>query len=365
MDARLPVAVPLVTMGLLAVPLVTMGLHVVPLVGSGTVGSVPNSVEPAGPADAGLHGNHVAVGTQVSADGTVIAGEAATLAPGFLVLRNDDGDRPGEPLGHTALTGATIRTDVSVAVDDDVWADWSGTRTLWAVVHLDDGDGEFDPAADPSAADRYPSASRQFRLERGDAPVRILARQTDAVALRNGTLTVRRVDLAADGYVVAHPLDDDHAVGARALPAGSHRNVSLDLDESFVADRDRRFRVHLVAYRGDGDAEFDDDDRPVSVGGGRVETVVVVRRVEGGRTTEPLVVTPSPKPGTSGADSTPAGSAGPATVAGEETSGAGPTAPTGGTNTDADADGVGRGFGVAVAVGAILAVAVVFSRRSE
>lgn len=356
MDGRPSVAVALVA-------LVATALLVVPLVGSETVGAVPNSVGPAGPADAGLHGNHVAVGAQVSADGTVVAEEAATLAPGFLVLRSDDGGRPGEPLGHTALTGATIRTDVSVAVDDDVWADWSGTRTLWAVVHLDDGDGEFDIATDPSGADRSPSAARQFRLERGDAPVRVIAPQTDAVALRDGTITVRRVDLAADGYVVAHPLDDDRAVGARALPDGSHRNVSLDLDESFVADRDRRFRVRLVAYRDDGDGEFDDDDRPISVGDDRVETAVFVRRADGGQTTEPLVVTPSPEPG---ADASPGSTpAGPATGTDGDTSGATPSAPTDEANTGADADGAGNGFGVVVAVGAVLALAVGLSRRSE
>jgi hypothetical protein len=328
----------------LGLAVVAATLVVIPVAGSGAVIAMPDAP---GSASASLHGNHVIVGAQISADGTVVAEEAATLGTGFLVLRRDDGGEPGEPLGHTVLQGTTIQMDVGITVDEAAWSEWSGPRTVWAVVHLDDGDGEFDLGSDPSAARRYATASQAFELARGDAPVRILASQTDPIDLRNGTVTIRRVDLDGAGYVVAHPLDDDRVVGTKALTAGSHENVSLRLAASFLAEEDRRFRVRLAVYRDDGNGEFDTDDRPVTVGEERVESDVVVRQIDDdATTTQPLIITPSPT-------TTPETRS--AKTANSGTQGASAVASSGATATDA----TGSGFGLGLVLAAIVAVAVI------
>jgi len=296
-----------------------------------------DSVLASGPADTGdVHGNHVAVDPQVSADGTVVAETVATLASGFLVLKADDDGRPGEPVGHTYLDGVGFRTDVSVALDAAAGTDH---RRLWAVVHFDDGDGEFDPAADPSGADRNPAARQSFALGDGDRPVHVLARESDPLATDEGALTVRRVSLARDGYLVAHPIDGDRVVGRQSLSAGRHDGVRLALDESFLDASDSRFRVRLVAYRDDGDGEFDADDSPVRVGDAVVGTDVVVDRERDPAATDdgPSILTPTPTPAsgetvTAGTDATEG------------------TAPDGTDSTDA----TGPGFGVAATALAVV-----------
>jgi len=245
---------------------------------------------------ASRHGNHVSVDAQVSADGTVVVETAAWLASGFLVVRRDDGGQPGAPIGHAPLDGAASRTDVEVSVDQSVWEDWSGNRTLWAVIHFDDGDGQFDPATDRPAVTRSPAAQQSFALGEGDAPARVLARQFDPLALRDGRVTVRAVALEGDGHLVATAPDSDEVVGTRRLAAGRHENVTLSLSDSFVADQDREFRLRLHAYRSDGDGSFGDGDRPVRVGGSVVGTEVFVTPANASvdATAAPRIVTPGP-----------------------------------------------------------------------
>jgi hypothetical protein len=289
-------------------------------------------------AGSGLHGNHVSIDAQVSADGTVVAETAASLTSAFLVVHADDGGTPGDPIGHTYLNGTAFRPDVSVTLDDGTWADWSGNRTLWAVIHLDDGDGEFDPATDRSAAMRNPAARQSFVLGSGEHATHVLARQFDPLPVREGAVTVRRVSLADEGYVVAKPVGGDRILGSRHLAAGSHTNVSLPLNASYLADRNGTFRLRFVAYRDDGDGEFGDGDRPVRVAGTPVGTDAIATVVSGPQnvTTRPLVVTPSASPT---ADPTPAGT----------TAGGAATPPSTAASTGSTA-GSGPGFGGAVAL---------------
>jgi len=296
-----------------------------------------------------LHGNHVTVDPQVSGDGTVVAETATALTDGFVVVRTDDGGQPGEPVGHTRVNGSRFRTDVPVQVDPETWDGWSGNRTLWAVVHADDGDGTFDMETDRSLATRSPAARVSFTLRKGtDGDVRVLARQFDAHSLAAGRLTVRRVDLDGPGYLVARTLDGDRVLGTTALETGRHSNVSVALDPSYRDGRESPFRVRLLAYRDDGDGTFDDGDRPVRAGDSAVGTDVVVAppNESGTATDAPLVVTPSPTDPPTAAP-TPADGSSPTTD---------PTAPR--TETTA----TGPGFGTAVTALAV-AVLVLAARR--
>ena len=284
------VALALCALALLAAP-----------VAAGTVASGSSAVPEVGAA--GTHGAHVTVGNQAVSDGTVVVETLSTAAPGFVVLRADDDGDPGDPVGHSAVPAGQFQTDVPVRVDADVWEGWTGNRTLRAMVHHDDGDGTFDPDEDRSMADREPAAETAFELGRTDGRAdRVLARVSGSHQLRDGRLTVRRVDLSAVGYVVATSVDGDRVVGSRALAAGTHENVTVALNESFLADRRQRFRVRLVAYRDDGDGTFGAGDRPVTVGGAPVASSLVVEKPESGgngtaTTTRPLV-TPTPRTAT-------------------------------------------------------------------
>ena len=265
------VSLALCVLALLAVP-----------VAPGSVASASSAVESV-TGTAGTHGDHVTVDPQAVSDGSVVVETVSTAGPRFLVLRTDDGGEPGDPVGHASVPAGEFRTDVPVSVDADIWEGWTGNRTLRAVLHRDDGDGTFDPDDDQSVATREPGAEVAFELGRTESGAdRVLARVEGRQRLRDGRLTVRRVDLSRAGHVVARPVDGDRVIGSEALSAGTHENVTIALNESFLDDQRRTFRARLVAYRDDGDGTFGAGDRPVTVGGDPIASSLVVEQPESG-----------------------------------------------------------------------------------
>jgi len=317
-------------------------------------------------ASAATHGDHVSVDAQATSDGTVVVETVSAIGPSFVTLWTDDGGRPGEPVGNATVPAASFRTNVAVALDEGAWTDWSGNRTFWAVLYRDDGDGRFDPASDISMGRRNPAAEAEFELGRVESGAdRVLARVFGSQRLREGRLTARQVDLARPGYLVATSVDGGRVVGTRALDAGSHENVTVALNESFVADQRREFRVRLLAYRDDGDGRFGDGDRPVTVGGETVATSMVVAKpgvnADGTvTTTRPLVITPTPGSVTGTAPVTDSPTAGPAAEPAPTRT---PTTPPTGTTTADETSATGPGFGVAAAVVAVLAVVATLAVR--
>jgi hypothetical protein len=292
---------------------------------------------------AGTHGDHVVVRPQVSSDGRVVVETVSTLAPSFVVLRTDDDGQPGAPVGHAAVTGGAELTSVPVDIDDQTWEFWAGNRTLWAVIHRDDGDGEFDPATDESVARRSFSGKTSFTLRRSQSgEARVLARQFEPQVVRDGRITVRRVDLPTRGHLVATSRDGSQILGTRALDAGRHANVTVELDESFVAEQQHQFRVRLVAYRDDGDGEFGDLDAPVMAGGERVASELVVDVPDDDTATgdgsSPQMASPTASP----------------TPPGDETQSSTAPGQPQRTTTAAETSETGAGFGASVALGAIL-----------
>jgi len=342
------------------------GLAVVVLVAATAVGAAPlqPNTDADGPsvtaaadglsanaaAAGGMHGTHVDVDTQISSDGTVMVETLSTLRPGFVVLRADDGGSPGDPIGHARVLGTGYQSAVPVAVDDATWDGWSGNRTLWAVLHRDDGDGQFDPASDPAMTARNPAARAQFTLRRsasGDA--RVLGTGPQALPLSDGAVTFPRVDLPAAGHLVVEPIDGGEPVGTTPLDAGSHANVTVALNDSFVADQQDRFRVRAVAYRDNGevDGALDAGDHPVTVAGDPVATVVVVRS---GDDAGVVVLTPEPT-GTDASDPGAPGASDGAATDGPPTDGPPTDGPT------ATASATGPGFVAFGAVGALALLA--------
>ena len=311
------------------------------------------------------HGDHVSIDAQAVSDGTVLVETVSAAGPSFVVLWTDDGGSRGVPVGHASVPAASFRTNVAVRLADETWSEWSGNRTLRVVLHRDDGDGSFDPDDDPSMASRNPAAESSVTLGRTDGDAdRVLARVFGAQRLRDGSLTVRRVDLSRPGYVVATSVDGDRVVGTRALDAGTHRNVTLTLNDSFLADQRRDFRVRLVAYHDDGDGSFDADDRPVTVGDDRVATSLVVRQslttgTGPPTTTRPLVITPTPGEGTATSPTT-APTPTPTSVPGENSS---PTATPGPSPSPTSASGPGFGVLAVLLATALAVAALVVGRR--
>ncbi|WP_436906923.1 DUF7282 domain-containing protein [Halosimplex marinum] len=317
-------------------------------------------------ATVGAHGDHVRADSQVSDDGTVLVETVSSIRPGFVVLRADAGGRPGDPIGSTYVgrtPAQTYRKTVAVSVDPTAWGEWGGNRTVWAVLHADaDGDGEFDPGTDRSVTAANPAASTQITVRKSDAgPARVLAAAFDPQELDDGALTVRRADLPAAGHLVVRPAGSNRTVGTRSLAAGTHRNVTVALNESFLDERTRDFRVRVAAYRDDGDGVFGPDDAPITAGDRVVDTYLAVAH-DDASTDRPLVVTPAPT--TVGSPTAAAtGTAPPATDSPDRaTTAADPPAATGATTAT---DGSGAGFGVAAALLAVLVGALAVGVRSR
>jgi len=323
------------------------------------------------------HGNHVTADSQITDDGTVVVETVSSMTPGFVVLRADDGDRPGDPLGSASVArtpNLTFLTSVPVQIDSERWSQWAGNRTVWVVLHDDiDGDGEFDFGTDLSMAGRSPTASTRITVRKSQqGHARVLAGAFEAQNLADGRLTVRRVDLQRNGHVVVRPAGSNRTIGTRSLAAGSHRNVTVALDESFLADQDRTFRVRLTAYRDSGDGTFGPEDRPLTAGN---QTVGTALSVEPGNESDdgPLINTPTVT-STAGPSPTPAETGSPTssptdqqsrvagTDSGAESATAGPG--TGGSGPDGSA-GSGAGFGVTIAILAMLVALGALARTSR
>jgi hypothetical protein len=323
-------------------------------------------------ATVGAHGDHVAADSQVTDDGTVVVEAVSALRPGFVVLHADDGGRPGAPIGHEYVgrtPDLTYRTSVPVRIDDSVWRSWSGNRTVWAVLHTDvDGDETFDPETDASAAQLSPAARTQITVRKSDSAARVLGMRFEAQPVADGTLRVRRVDLSTRGHVAVSPVGRNASIGSRSLAAGVHRNVTVALNDSFVAERDRDFRVRVVARRDDGDGVFDPSDPPITAGDRQVGTYLTV--AAGNATDDgPLINTPTvttapeASPTASQTGGPVADGDGTAATAPTGTSPGGATGPDPGV-TDGTA-GSGAGFGIALAALAVALAALVAVGRSR
>lgn len=240
------------------------------------------------------HGNYVSVDAQVTADGTVRLELAIVVTDGFAVIHTDDGGEPGAVVGHRAFEGY-FHPDFEVELDAGYWANQSGTVSLWAVLHRDDGDGRFNPSDDPplrTAVDDELVAD-EFMLQKASAgPVNVIAERDQAQETDRNEVTLRAVRLATDGYVVIRADvggTPGPVVGQQALAAGEHRPVNVSIDEPFYERRPEEFALWAVVHRSDGNGEFNATADPtVRAGETPVMTRFFVKR------TDPIEHTPTP-----------------------------------------------------------------------
>lgn len=76
---------------------------------------------------------------------------ASLEAPGFVVIHESTADQPGVVLGASALVGVGETSNLGPITLNR--ATKQG-ETLFAMIHLDNGDGKFDLAMDPPAFDK-------------------------------------------------------------------------------------------------------------------------------------------------------------------------------------------------------------------
>ncbi|MFC7156023.1 hypothetical protein ACFQPA_11205 [Halomarina halobia] len=269
-----------------------------------------------GSAPASAHSNHLAVDGQVVADGTVVVENVFNSVDAFVVVRADDGGEPGEPIGAKRLDGTGMHEAVEVPIDDGAFA--GGERRLWAVLHADDGDGEFSPADDPALTSFGGLAGDRFAARSGDRGASVVAEGFSFQRADDGEVTVTRAELPRDGHLVLRAADGSdgpggdgsngtsgnvtdggRVVASAALPAGVHEDVPLSLSvapENLSTD-DGTVRLVAQVYGDDGDGEFGADDRPVTVGGTPVGTTFTVATGDDANASSlgpPEVNTPTP-----------------------------------------------------------------------
>jgi hypothetical protein len=323
------------------------------------------------PLPVAAHVNDVNLDPQVSADGTVLVETAFVAGDGWVVLHADDGGDPGEALDAMRLSGEDgFTTDLRLQVPDERWRDWDAgeARPVHVALHNDDGDGRFEPDDDPVLTFFGRAAAERVTLARGDTSY-VSTKQFAPLETGDRTLRVRRVRLPADGHLVARNVTTGpegeavpaEPVGATALDAGAHGNVSVRLDGSFYARQGSRFRLAFTAYRDDGDGTFGSGDEPVRAGEAAVGTTVFVNRTDATGT-----ATPGGAGGTGVTTASPtAGEGGDGALVTTASPSPEPTPTTPGTRTGDSPAGDGAaagtttggqpGFGVLAAVGALLA----------
>lgn len=239
---------------------------------------------PTGPAAA--HGFHLSISPQVSDGGTVTVESLFTMSDGFVVLHTNEGDGPGDPVGHVPVS-LGYHSGVDVTATDRFWDDVEGTATLWVALHNDDGDGEFEPGTDRMASFAGSNAARKVPVRKSDDGRTFVVAGVRTQRTPDPVVFVRRVGLAEDGFVAiqADTGNGRRNVGHAPFDAGVHRLVRVPLNETFFASADDYLSLEAVVYHDDGDGEFTTRDAPVTVDGDPVATRLTVEKTNGSRLT--------------------------------------------------------------------------------
>ena len=230
------------------------------------------------------HGNYLESDTQTTADGTVTIEVLTAVTDGFVVLHEANGNEIGPVVGYTDPGEGPVHTDLTVQIDESYWQNVTNHTTLFAVLHRNEGDEEFDPDTDPMQASASGDlVATRFMVGKTDENRSLVLAETDhAQEVNSSQVTVRSVSLASDGHLVIRANADGapgDVVGQTALSAGTHRDVTVAIDEHFYSHRDERFSVWAVLHCGDGDGQFDPDgDRPQTVDGARIQTQLDLHR---------------------------------------------------------------------------------------
>ena len=244
------------------------------------------------PLPVAAHANHITAGAQVTPDGTIVVDGIYMTSDGYLTVHRDDGGEPGERIGVTEVTPRSFRSNLRVGIDQRAWEGWE-TGDVHLLVRSDDGDGTFEPEADPVIESFGSPVAATITVEKGDRAVVTAARQYTQQT-RRGTLDVRSLTTPIDGYIVVSNADTGERVGTESVAAGTHEHVAVTLDSGERGD----VRLDATLHRGDGDGGIGE---PLRAGETPVAATFTVERTGGGRggstatstATPALVTTPT------------------------------------------------------------------------
>lgn len=318
------------------------------------------------------HGWSVTVDSQTTSDGTVVVGSVTTLERSYVAIHVREGGEPGRVVGHTAI-GSGEFSNLEVALDDSFWSGVSEPTDLVAVIHENDGDGTFEyPDGDQIFLNREQMVTSNFTVARSDnGSTRVVATHQSS----NGNVTLDRVDLAQDGFVVlthadeSHHDDSDHEedgeqseiVGVRYLTAGHHENVTVAVAPRYYNQQDNRLTLTATVYVDDGDGEFDhEQDSPVHAGETPIATHVDAEKISGSIPTPSPTATPESTPTPS---PTPTPEETPTETPSADTATPSPTPGVTDATTSTPTATTGPGFGVTVAVLTLLSVLLLAVRQ--
>jgi hypothetical protein len=238
--------------------------------------------------------NYVSADAQVTPDGTVLVEATFSEEFGWAVVHERTDDGYGEALGATRLSRRNaFYTDIAVTIEDDAWANWT-TRDVVVVLHGENGTGEYT-TEDPPLGGFGVIVTDRFVVEQGE---RAVVTGEDDFPQRPGepTVTVRQATLPERGHlVVRNRTADGRIIGTRTLDAGTYRNVSVAVNESFYEATGGSFAARVSLHRADGDSQFDGDEPAFRAGN---ESVATRFRIEperaGGAVTTPVPTTAPP-----------------------------------------------------------------------
>lgn len=238
------------------------------LVLAGSAAAVPTYEPESGFEDPAIHVD------RQETNGTVVVSRAIAATQGYVVIHADAAGAPGPVVGHSDVIEPGL--NVGVPVDVNLSAGEGNDTRLHAMLHVDDGDGEYE----------FPGPDTPERNESGIVVQPFLAHVTDgttAVAARHqplddGAVAMDRVDLRQSGWLVVH-LGQGGGPGpvighSELLEAGTHRSVQVPIDTAMLPAGEDVVRLWGMAHVGDGNGTYDfpDGDPPVTVNGTPVMT---------------------------------------------------------------------------------------------
>ncbi|MWG35857.1 DUF7282 domain-containing protein [Halomarina oriensis] len=319
------------------------------------------------PLPVSAHGNSVSVDSQVAADGTIVVENSLFVSDGFIVVHatNETGG-VGPALGERFVpNGLGLQRGVTVNVSDDAWAEWGDEREVWVVAHHDTNrNGEFDPGTDRALSSFGRLAGERVTVGKSDAPANVVVEGFSRVEAANGTMTLHGVTLPEPGYVALERASENGSVelvGVTRLDAGTHRDVAVNLTESFLARTPGDVELRAKLYR-EGSEPFAIRDRPsarandpFTAGEENVSTLFPATVAGDGATSSSEVQVNTPRP------TTDVPASGASTDRDTATAGGATADDATDPRSDGTSSGTGPGFGLAVAalavVGALLALA--------
>ncbi|WP_332899564.1 DUF7282 domain-containing protein [Haladaptatus sp. CMSO5] len=234
-----------------------------------------------GATTASAHGNHLSADSQVSGDGSVMVERLFVDQDAYLVLHADDGGNPGEVIGHKAVSRG-FHAPISVNMSDGFWQSMDGNETVWAVLHEDNGDGEFDPESDAELQAFGGAAATPLTVRKATGSVSVAAAGFSVKETQENEVTIPQVTAGQSSFLVLKTNTNGSPgdiVGHATLTPGTQTDVHVAINETYFDAQQAQFLLWATVYEDNGDGEFDPaTDTLVTAGDAPVASLFTVAK---------------------------------------------------------------------------------------